>query len=62
MLAFETITFAPIDRRLIEPAMLSFEEVAWIDAYHASVRDRVRAFLGAEEREWLAEATAPIGV
>ena len=62
MLAFETITFAPIDRRLIEPAMLSFEEVAWIDAYHASVRDRVRAFLGAEELEWLAEATAPIGV
>ena len=62
MLGFETITFAPIDRRLIEPAMLSFEEVAWIDAYHAAVRDRVMAALAAEEREWLAAATAPIGL
>ena len=42
--------------------MLSFEEVAWIDAYHAAVRDRVMAALAAEEREWLAAATAPIGL
>ncbi len=37
--AFETLTLAPIDRRLIEPAMLTDEEIAWLDAYHARVRD-----------------------
>ncbi|GHD57436.1 Xaa-Pro aminopeptidase [Thalassobaculum fulvum] len=58
MLAFETLTFAPIDRRLIEPALLSFEERAWIDAYHATVRRRVAPALDAAEREWLETATA----
>jgi len=62
MLAFETITFAPIDRRLIEPALLGFEEVAWLDAYHAAVRARVMPSLDAEERAWLAAATMPIGM
>lgn len=62
MLAFETITFAPIDRRLIEPALLGIEEVAWLDAYHAAVRARVVPSLDAAEREWLAAATAPIGM
>src|SRR3546814_6914514 len=35
MLAFETLTLAPIDRRLVERARLSAEEAAWLDAYHA---------------------------
>lgn len=61
MLAFETITFAPFDRRLIEPTLLSIEETAWIDAYHATVRARVAPGLGAEERAWLEAATAPLG-
>jgi len=58
MLAFETLTFAPIDRRLIEPTLLTFEERAWIDAYHATVRRRVAPALDATEREWLDAATA----
>ena len=62
MLAFETITFAPIDRRLIEPALLTFEEQAWIDAYHAAVRQRVAPMLDADDRTWLEAATAPIGM
>jgi len=62
MLAFETITFAPIDRRLIEPSLLTFEEVAWIDAYHAAVRNRVLHALDPEAAAWLAEATAPIAI
>src|SRR3546814_15824429 len=39
MLAFETLTLAPIDRRLVERARLSAEEAAWLDAYHARVRE-----------------------
>ncbi|MEQ8394474.1 aminopeptidase P family protein [Thalassobaculum sp.] len=62
MLAFETITFAPIDRRLIEPALLTFEEQAWIDAYHAAVRQRVGPMLDDADKDWLAAATAPIGM
>ena len=38
MLAFETLTLAPIDRNLIEVAILSPEETTWLDAYHARVR------------------------
>src|SRR6185436_5318313 len=35
--AFETLTLAPIDRRLIERKLLDAGEVAWLDAYHAEV-------------------------
>ena len=62
MLAFETISFAPIDRRLIEPSLLTFEEQAWIDAYNAGVRSRVMPSLDPDERAWLAAATAPVGM
>ena len=37
MLGFETITLAPIDRRLIEPELMTPDEIAWLDAYHASL-------------------------
>ncbi len=35
--AFETLTLAPIDRRLIEPATADADEIAWLDGYHARV-------------------------
>ena len=38
MNAFETLTFAPIDRRLIEPKLMTADEIAWLDAYHARGR------------------------
>jgi Xaa-Pro aminopeptidase len=60
MLGFETITFAPIDRRLIEVSLLTAEEVAWLDAYHAEVRSRVVPALDAAHRAWLEAATAPL--
>ena len=37
--AFETLTLAPIDGGSIEPRLLTAEEIAWLDAYHARVRD-----------------------
>lgn len=59
MLAFETITFAPIDRRLIDVALMTEPEIAWLDAYHRTVRDRVTPALDAAHAAWLEAATAP---
>jgi Xaa-Pro aminopeptidase len=57
-LCFETLTLAPYERRLIVTAMLTAEERAWIDAYHARVLEEVGPSLGAEDRAWLADACA----
>ena len=60
MNAFETLTFAPIDRRLIDVKMLSQAEVDWLNAYHAEVRNIVRAQLDESDKLWLDVATAPL--
>jgi len=60
MNAFETLTLAPIDRRLIEVAMLSEAERDWLNTYHARVRNEVRPHLDEADKLWLDEATAPI--
>lgn len=61
MLGFETVTLCPIDRRLIRPALMTERELAWLDAYHAEVRDKLLPLLHDEaDRAWLVEATAPI--
>jgi Xaa-Pro aminopeptidase len=59
--AFETLTLAPIDTRLVEPAMMTADEIAWLDAYHARVREALAPVVDAPTREWLIKATAPIG-
>ncbi len=61
MLAFETLTFAPIERSLILPELLSPEERAWLDAYHAEVLAIVGPQLDGDERAWLEAKCAPIG-
>jgi Xaa-Pro aminopeptidase len=60
MLSFETLTLAPIDRRLIEPTLLTVEEKAWLDAYHARVLAEVGPLVEPKVRTWLAKACAPI--
>lgn len=60
MLAFETLTLVPIDRRLILPGLLSAAERAWLDAYHAEVRARIAPLLEGSARDWLIAATAPL--
>jgi Xaa-Pro aminopeptidase len=60
MNGFETLTFAPIDRRLINVKMLSDAEVDWLNAYHAEVREIVRAQLDESDKLWLDVATAPL--
>jgi Xaa-Pro aminopeptidase len=58
---FETLTLAPFDRRLLEPALLTAEERAWLDGYHARVLAEVGPQLEADERAWLARACTPLG-
>ncbi len=60
MLAFETITLAPLDRRLIEVSLLSAAEIEWVDAYHARVRAAHAAHLSGAALDWLEAATAPL--
>jgi Xaa-Pro aminopeptidase len=60
MLCFETLTLAPIDRNLIEPLLLDDEEMAWLDAYHARVREALTPLVSAETASWLVAATQPI--
>jgi Xaa-Pro aminopeptidase len=61
MLGFETLTLAPIDRRLVVTDMLSPGELGWLDAYHARVREVIGPELGPADRAWLEQATARIG-
>jgi Xaa-Pro aminopeptidase len=61
MLGFETLTLAPIDRKLIDTSLLEDEEIAWLDAYHARVRETLTPLVDPATAHWLAAATAPIG-
>jgi Xaa-Pro aminopeptidase len=58
--AFETLTLAPIDRRLIVANMLTPEETEWLDGYHARVAQTLSPLVDAETRAWLAAATRPL--
>ncbi len=60
MLGFETLTFAPIDRNAIDTGILTAEERAWVDAYHAKVVEIVGPQLDGDAREWLEQACAPL--
>ncbi len=59
--AFETLTLAPIDRRLIDTRMLTGKERAWLDSYHARVNEVIGPQLDAPTRKWLDAATRPLG-
>ena len=61
-LGFETLTLAPIDRALIEPAMLTADERAWLDDYHARVAETLAPLLADDPATlaWLQAATAPL--
>jgi Xaa-Pro aminopeptidase len=55
--AFETLTLAPIDRRLVEPSMLGKKERHWLDSYHQRVRATLSPLVDLETRKWLSDAT-----
>jgi Xaa-Pro aminopeptidase len=60
MLGFETLTLAPIDRRLVVKAMMSPQEIAQLDAYHARVQSVIGPQVPADVRAWLDGACAPL--
>lgn len=60
MLGFETLTFAPIDLRLVDRALLSDAEAQWLNAYHVQVREKLAPLVDAPTKAWLADATRTI--
>ncbi|GGA97448.1 Xaa-Pro aminopeptidase [Brucella endophytica] len=61
MMGFETLTFCPIDIRLIDTSLLTREELVWLDAYHAKVREKLLPHVEGKTREWLIAATEGLG-
>ena len=57
-LQFESLTLCPIDKRPIDVAMLSDEELQWLNDYHRIVYDRLSPHLSVDEQDWLREATS----
>jgi Xaa-Pro aminopeptidase len=56
-LEFETLTLCPIDTRLIDRALMRTDEIAWLNAYHASVRERLSPLVEGPALEWLMDRT-----
>lgn len=60
-LSFETLTMFPFDRALFDLDIMTPEEIAWVDSYHQTVRERLMPHLSDDEsRRWLAEHTEPL--
>ena len=59
-LGFETLTFAPIDRALVDCALLTRDEVAWWNDYHAKVEAVLSPQLTGDSLAWLKAACAPL--
>ena len=57
---FETLTFVPLDRRLIDTHLLSDEEIAWVDNYHRQVQDLLAPQLDGDDLAWLEQECAPL--
>jgi Xaa-Pro aminopeptidase len=60
MMGFDPLTLVPIDRRLIDPALLTAPERAWLNAYHTRVRDTLKPMVDSTTAEWLDAVTAEI--
>ncbi|RWA65778.1 aminopeptidase P family protein [Mesorhizobium sp.] len=60
MHGFETLTLAPIDKRLVRTDLLTRDELHWLDTYHARVLAEIGPMLDGETLAWLEKATAPL--
>lgn len=60
VMSFETLTFCPIDRRLIDKSLLTEEELNWLNDYHLSVREKLSEHLDEAALKWLQAATEPL--
>ena len=59
-LGFETLTLAPIERRLVERSLLTQAEREWWNVYHARVLEVLGPLVEGEARSWLEEQCAPL--
>ena len=59
-LLFETVSFAPLEKNLIENAMLNKAEIYWINNYHKEVRKKLYSFMNEAEKKWLLKETDPL--
>jgi Xaa-Pro aminopeptidase len=60
MLEFETLTLCPIDTHCIDRSLLRADEIAWLNAYHATVRERLAPLLAGDALAWLQRRCQPI--
>ena len=60
MLEFETLTLCPIDTRCIDLALMRPDEIAWLNAYHATVRERLAPMVDGDALAWLIQRTEPV--
>jgi Xaa-Pro aminopeptidase len=60
MMGFETLTLAPIDRRLVDQSLLTEEELAWFNGYHGRVLKEIGPLLEAADLQWLERACHPL--
>jgi Xaa-Pro aminopeptidase len=58
---FENLTWAPIDKTLVDTSLLNRDELRWWDEYHARVLDIVGPQLEGDALAWVTEACAPLG-
>lgn len=57
MLSFETLTYAPLDRQLIDKNLLTQDEIDWVNYYHTQVREKLSDLLDAETKAWMMQVT-----
>jgi Xaa-Pro aminopeptidase len=60
VLGFDTLTFVPIEPRLIDVAMLSNTDLEWLNDYHAEVLAKIGPQLQGEDKAWLERQCAPL--
>jgi Xaa-Pro aminopeptidase len=60
MMGFENLTWAPLERELIDVSLLVERERAWVDAYHADTLAKLRSRLSADDLAWLEERCRPL--
>lgn len=60
MLGFENLTYVPYARELIDVSMLSADELAWVNAYHATVAKRISPLVDEPAKAWLDAACKPL--
>ena len=57
---FETITYVPFETKALDLSLLTDEEIAWLNAYHQLVYEKLSPWVDGEMLAFLTEKTKPI--